>query len=108
MARIPVYIGDRLPTQTATITKDDGSPEDLTGATIEFAAWGEYETAKLFKAAAALNGTAVSGQVRYDPGVNDVPSNASPGVYDVFWLITISGKVMTVPAGQWELKKART
>lgn len=105
MARSVLYVGNRLPTLTATLTDASEIPIDLTGATIQFALRGAYATANLFKNTATIVGSATNGQVKYDLATNDL-ATAVPGLYVGRWIVTIGGKVEDIPAGEFELRSS--
>jgi hypothetical protein len=106
LTRSVYYTGDRLPTITATLTDASGAPlTGFTGSeTLQFAARGAYNTTNLFTATATWV-VAAAATVRFDPGATDMPSNALPGIYDLFWIVTSAGKAMHIPAGQMELRR---
>jgi hypothetical protein len=93
---ITIFTGNRSPSVTATITTN-GTPVDLTGATVRFRMRLE-ETTTLKVDAVATIVNAVAGQVRYDWAANDVDT---PGDYIAWWSITLaSGKTQDTPEFQ--------
>jgi hypothetical protein len=91
MADIPLwFVGNRNPSITETITKDDGTVVDLTSATVTFSMRAlRSSTLKVAAAAATIVGSPTLGTVRYDWAANDVNT---AGQYLVWWTVTIGGK----------------
>lgn len=111
MADNILYAGDQNPSITATIKDGAGNIVDLTPYTggglkkVELALRQEYDTANKWKAAAAVSGPAVNGQVVYALASSDL--TVTPGVYRGQWILTnATGQPQHVDAGRFIVRKA--
>ena len=71
----------------------DGTPTDLTGATVKFLLKPATGGAAKVNASASIV-TAAEGRVKYAPQPADVDT---AGVFNQEWEVTIAGKVLTYP-----------
>jgi hypothetical protein len=84
------FVGNRSPSITDQITTSDGTPVDLTSATVTFSMrLIGSATLKVSAATAVIVAPATNGNVRYDWQTADV--NAA-GQYLVWWTVTAGGK----------------
>lgn len=82
------FVGNRLPSITENIVYADGTPVDLTGATVKFQ-MRKFGTSTLKVDALAQVVTPAQGIVRYDWAAVDVDT---AGDYLVWWQVTAGGK----------------
>ena len=87
-----MWVGNRLPAASDTITID-GSPVDLTGASVKFMMREESSSTLKVNASATVV-SAVGGQVRYDWAAADVDTK---GEYRAWFRVTLSGKDQDTP-----------
>ena len=87
--------GDTLEPIQGTIYKGDGTPQDLTGATVVFKMKHQYTgTVKVASGTASIVGAPTAGVVKYEWEAEDVDT---PGLYDGEFVVTIGGKTLTFP-----------
>lgn len=104
MATNILYVGDRNPSLTATLTDGSGVAINLTGFTVQFALRQAYATSNLFKSSATVV-TPAAGTVRYDFAANDL-ATAPVGVYNGEWIATDgSSRAEHISAGAFEVRK---
>lgn len=90
--------GDRLPSLSVTAVESDGTPYDLTGATVVFnMRTADGATVKVNRQAATLV-DGPTGKLRYDWGSTDLDT---AGDYDAEFECTIGGRRLTVPTNGW-------
>lgn len=81
MADFTIKKGDRKPPLLATLRQGDGTPQDLTGATVTFSMTlvpGDGNPPKVNNGSCTIVGSAVNGQVSYAWGATDTDT---PGSY---------------------------
>lgn len=94
---IYVYVGDTAPDVTDTLreVKSNGSvgPIDLTSATVRFRMRSQFGSTVLIDNAAAIVGSPLLGQVRYDWLLADTTTaiDSSPGPYQAWWVLNYGG-----------------
>lgn len=87
--------GDRLPALKGTIkNRVTGAAENLTGATLEFHMRNRQTGVLKVDAAAALDGAATLGRVKYEWGATDTDT---VGAYDAEIEATFAGKPLSSP-----------
>ena len=87
--------GDTLAPIQGIIYKGDGTPQDLTGATVKFnMRQADEGDMKVTEGAGAVVGNPSNGEVKYEWQDADVDT---PGLYDGEFIITIGGKTLTFP-----------
>jgi len=97
-----IKTGDTLPTLAAVLAGADGSPADLTDATVVFQMT-DRATQTLAVDAAAVIVNAGAGSVQYnwsagDPDTDTPADTATPGYYDARFIVTYeNGSVQTFP-----------
>jgi hypothetical protein len=82
-------VGNRNPSITENLVYEDGTPVDLTGATVAFKMRAVGSSTLKVNAAATVVGPAVNGNVRYDWAAVDVDT---AGDWLVWWTVTVAGK----------------
>jgi hypothetical protein len=93
MADFHLKAGDLLPALTAALKDGNGSPIDLTGATVTFRMRKRGATALTVDAAASVV-SAAAGTVRYDWLSGDTDTH---GLYDAEFRCELTGGRETVP-----------
>lgn len=94
------FVGNRNPSITDTITYEDGTPVDLTGATVTFKMRALNSTTLKVNTAATVV-TPSAGTVRYDWASADVDT---AGQFLVWWVVTIGGKTQDLNEAVIEIR----
>lgn len=87
MSDVNYVLGDTAPSIFGALTNDDGSPFDLTGATVKFQMRSSIDRRFTVSAAAAVVGLATAGEVRYDWQAGDL---SEAGDYVSHWFVTFA------------------
>ena len=96
-------VGDLRTTIAATLTRPDGTVEDLTGLTIKFAMYDAEGSTKVAKTEIGASATdATNGEVQYVPLAVDVDT---PGTFFAYFIAeTAGGKQDSFPAIKGDFK----
>ena len=90
--------GDRLPSLSVTAITNDGSPYDLTGATVVFNMRDvDTGTVKVNRSAAVLV-DGPTGKIRYDWASSDLDT---VGTFEAEFEATISSRKLSIPSNNW-------